>query len=205
MSNEPITEAELVEWKAACEVIPNEEWVIATDSRGYLSIDPIDVYIDHGSAAITDVDRAVAALICHARTAMPRLIERVEELEAELRAVISARDGHRGYAETVAKLNTENERLREALAPFAKAAQYMKARDPEESGVWTYSRDRCRVTVADFQKAAAALKPAGDELITCPGCGLIDDLDGFDSGGSESGVICCRCGCEPPPAEGGGS
>ena len=89
----------------------------------------------------------------------------IKHLKAQLAAVISERDGHRGYAETVAKLHTENERLREALAPFAKATQYMgRAIDPEEAGVWTDSRGRCRITVATFQAATVALnRPAEGE------------------------------------------
>lgn len=53
----------------------------------------------------------------------------------------------------------EIERLRNALAPFAKAAEYMsagKACDPEELGVWADESSGQRVTVADFRRAAEA-------------------------------------------------
>ena len=32
------------------------EWKIFTESEGYLSISPIDAYIDHGSTDITEED-----------------------------------------------------------------------------------------------------------------------------------------------------
>jgi len=42
------------------------EWKIFTESEGYLSISPIDAYIDHGSTDITEEDRANARLIAAA-------------------------------------------------------------------------------------------------------------------------------------------
>ena len=53
------------------------------------------------------------------------------------------------------------ERLEIALAPFAKAAPLMtagKVIPPEEAGIWTDQTSGCRVTVADFQRAAEAVK-----------------------------------------------
>ncbi len=59
--------------------------------------------------------------------------------------------------------HAEIERLRKAIAPFAKAAPHMtvgKRLDPEQSGIWTAPDRSCRLSVADFQRAA---KAAGGE------------------------------------------
>lgn len=56
-------------------------------------------------------------------------------------------------------LRRQVDRLRAALAPFAAAAEHMaagKACDPEELGIWSDQASDCRVTVADFKRAAEA-------------------------------------------------
>lgn len=64
-------------------------------------------------------------------------------------------------AEDFHALCNEVEDLQEALAPFAKAAEYMttgKAIAPEHAGIWMDNRSGCRVTVADFRRAAERLR-----------------------------------------------
>ena len=56
-------------------------------------------------------------------------------------------------------MQEEAERLRKVLAPFATASQYMtagKACDPSDLGIWADDTSGCRITVADFQRAAQA-------------------------------------------------
>ncbi len=61
----------------------------------------------------------------------------------------------------IGDLEVDVERLREALAPFAAAAEHMtvgKRWDPKELRIWSDETSGCRVTVADFQQAAEAGK-----------------------------------------------
>lgn len=53
----------------------------------------------------------------------------------------------------------EIQQLRRALAPFAEAAKHMtigKRSNPREAGIWTAPDGSCRVSVADFRRAAEA-------------------------------------------------
>ncbi len=74
-------------------------------------------------------------------------------LKFEVKQLKSVVRKHVGYVED----------LEATLVPFANAAEFMtagKACDPGELGIWSDDRSGCRVTVADFQRAAKALAPA---------------------------------------------
>lgn len=55
-----------------------------------------------------------------------------------------------------AEEHAEVVRLRTALAPFATAAPHMtcRKRDPVNEGIWRAPDGSCRLSVADFQRAA---------------------------------------------------
>ena len=65
-------------------------------------------------------------------------------------------------AETGAKLYAAAEELLAACEPFARAAALMTTfgGDAAQNGVWTSPDESVRLTVADFQAAAAALAKA---------------------------------------------
>lgn len=87
MNNEPITQAKLTEWKAACNAA--NDWHIG------------------------DPSCALDELLYIAREAMPRLIERVEELEALERAAIE-------LVRSTAALSAE---VREAEGPIQRGSE----------------------------------------------------------------------------------
>ena len=87
-----------------------------------------------------------------------RTIERAV-LPAGLGLVMLKVEDYRAMVSEIAELQV-------AIAPFAKAAKHMnagKAIPPEHAGIWTAATGDCRVSVADFQRAAKA----GGEDGTC--------------------------------------
>ncbi len=67
-----------------------------------------------------------------------------------------------GHEHESNRKSTIIKQLRTALAPFAEASQHMtagKACNPEELGIWHDNTSGCRVTVADFRRAAEVTNP----------------------------------------------
>lgn len=63
------------------------------------------------------------------------------------------------------KLRLENEQLRKALEPLAKAADVFddSLDDPEQTFLWGHSNVEKRVSVADARRARAAVRKEGND------------------------------------------
>lgn len=71
--------------KELCDGTMKGPWEIFTDSRLYLSMQPVDIFVDHGSDGdIRPVDRANLNFIAAAHAYMPKLIEALEVTADEI-------------------------------------------------------------------------------------------------------------------------